>query len=160
MYRISLAVHSQTLSPGGTTRITLAAEPGTNTEAIFADNGAVRSNEVSVSSDETVATAEYNGGGIITVTGVAAGETTITVTAKLHATDFSKLADSETENLDEGADGDGAYLDESTDVTFAFGVTVSGDAPQSSGGGSGGCSAGWGALALLAAVPLVLRRKK
>ena len=33
-------------------------------------------------------------------------------------------------------------------------------APAHSGGGSGGCSAGFGALALLAAVPLLFRRKK
>lgn len=32
--------------------------------------------------------------------------------------------------------------------------------PAPSGGGSGGCSAGWGALALLAVVPLFARRKK
>lgn len=42
-------------------------------------------------------------------------------------------------------------------------AAVKGSAPQptpSGGGGSGGCSAGWGALALLAAVPLFARRKK
>ena len=33
-------------------------------------------------------------------------------------------------------------------------------APAHSGGGGGGCSAGFGALALLAAVPLIFRRKK
>ena len=39
-------------------------------------------------------------------------------------------------------------------------VTVIAGAPQHSSGGCGGCSAGFGALALLAAVPLMFRRKK
>lgn len=40
-------------------------------------------------------------------------------------------------------------------------AAVKDSAPQPSGGGSGGgCSAGWGALALLAVVPLFARRKK
>ena len=55
----------------------------------------------------------------------------------------------ENANIAEGTfDADGNY------------VIGSPSTPQHSGGGSGGCSAGFGALALLAAVPLLRMRKK
>lgn len=44
--------------------------------------------------------------------------------------------------------------------TATCNVTVIAGAPQHSSGSGGGCSAGFGALALLAAVPLMFRRKK
>ena len=55
---------------------------------------------------------------------------------------------------------DGGELIDNGDGTFTVKAPATQSAPAHSGGGSGGCSAGFGALALLAAVPLLFRRKK
>ena len=55
---------------------------------------------------------------------------------------------------------DGGEVIKNDDGTFTVKAPATPAAPAHSGGGSGGCSAGFGALALLAAVPLLFRRKK
>lgn len=55
---------------------------------------------------------------------------------------------------------EGGELIKNDDGTFTVKAPATPAAPAHSGGGSGGCSAGFGALALLAAVPLLFRRKK
>ena len=108
-----------------------------------------------------IATVDANG----IVTGVAEGTATITatpadtsmgaVTAQCLVT-VTKAAEETpgTDPTDPGTDPTGPSTDPTDPGTD--------DKPaQPSGGGSGGgCSAGFGALALLAAVPLLLRRKK
>ena len=137
----------------------MSASGGTAPDGAFGDAGAVRADEVGPLSisDGNIASAEY-AGGKITVTGKSIGETTLTMQVKLHPTDFSSLTN-ETPEYEN---------DDTIDFTFSLPVRVVAEAQNggsssgsgSSGGGGGGCSAGFGALTLLAAVPLLFRRKK
>lgn len=137
----------------------MSASGGTAPDGAFGDAGAVRADEVGPLSisDGNIASAEY-AGGKITVTGKSIGETTLTMQVKLHPTDFSSLTN-ETPEYEN---------DDTIDFTFSLPVRVVAEAQSggsssgsgSSGGGGGGCSAGFGALTLLAAVPLLFRRKK
>lgn len=72
--------------------------------------------------------------------------------------DFSAEYDAETSIVTFTTEGEVTIPVGGTPVTIAA-VTKSAPAP-SGGSGGGGCSAGWGALALLAVVPLFARKKK
>ena len=89
------------------------------------------------SSDEAIATVDPNG----LVTGVSIGN--VTIKGTITHTD-SALKD----------------LESSLEITVVAATTSDDVKPQPSGSGGGGCSAGFGALALLAALPLLRMRKK
>ena len=89
------------------------------------------------SSDEAVATVDQNG----LVTGVSVGN--VTIKGTITHTD-STLKD----------------LESSLEIAVIEATTSDDVKPQPSGSGGGGCSAGFGALALLAALPLLRMRKK
>ena len=72
--------------------------------------------------------------------------------------DFPAEYDAETSTVTFTTEGEVTIPVGGTPVTIAA-VTKSAPAP-SGGSGGGGCSAGWGALALLAVVPLFAYRKK
>lgn len=72
--------------------------------------------------------------------------------------DFPAEYDAETSTVTFTTEGEVTIPEGGTPVTIAA-VTKSAPAP-SGGSGGGGCSAGWGALALLAVVPLFAYRKK
>lgn len=71
--------------------------------------------------------------------------------------DFPAEYDAETSTVTFTTEGEVTIPMGGTPVTVA---AVTKPAPAPSGGSGGGCSAGWGALALLAVVPLFARRKK
>ena len=71
--------------------------------------------------------------------------------------DFPAEYDAETRTVTFTTEGEVTIPMGGTPVTVA---AVTKSAPAPSGGSGGGCSAGWGALALLAVVPLFARRKK
>ena len=71
--------------------------------------------------------------------------------------DFPAEYDAETSTVTFTTEGEVTIPEGGTPVTIA---AVTKPAPAPSGGSGGGCSAGWGALALLAVVPLFARRKK
>lgn len=71
--------------------------------------------------------------------------------------DFPAEYDAETSTVTFTTEGEVTIPEGGTPVTIA---AVTKPAPAPSGGSGGGCSAGWGALALLAVVPLLARRKK
>lgn len=89
------------------------------------------------SSDEAKATVDQTG----LVTGVSVGN--VTIKGTITHTD-SALKD----------------LESSLEITVVAATTSDDVKPQPSGSGGGGCSAGFGALALLAALPLLRMRKK
>ena len=89
------------------------------------------------SSDEAKATVDQNG----LVTGVSVGN--VTIKGTITHTD-SALKD----------------LESSLEIAVVAATTSDDVKPQPSGSGGGGCSAGFGALALLAALPLLRMRKK
>ena len=89
------------------------------------------------SSDEAIATVDQNG----LVTGVSVGN--VTIKGTITHTD-STLKD----------------LESSLEIAVVAATTSDDVKPQPSGSGGGGCSAGFGALALLAALPLLRMRKK
>ena len=89
------------------------------------------------SSDEAIATVDQNG----LVTGVSIGN--VTIKGTITHTD-SALKD----------------LESSLEIAVVAATTSDDVKPQPSGSGGGGCSAGFGALALLAALPLLRMRKK
>lgn len=95
------------------------------------------------SSDETVATVDQNG----LVKAVAVG--TVSISASITRSDFS------VEDVIEFTVVPATTSDDVTPPVTSGDVT-----PPHTGGSGGGCSAGFGALALLAAVPLLCMRKR
>ena len=150
---LSASMDKDEIEVGKTGTITLKLAPAT--DGFSAHSGAVKGMNAEGYDEALVTVEKDEANGTFTVTGVAEGSTEITVTATLYATKFS--------NPTEYVDGDGE------NYVFTFPVTVvaatqSNDSSSGSGstggGGGGGCSAGFGALTLLAAVPLLFRRKK
>lgn len=95
------------------------------------------------SSDESVATVDQSG----LVKALKVGN--VNISATITYSDGSTVIDEE-----------GTIIDEITDnVNFTV-IEATSDVTPSSGSGGGGCSAGFGALALLAALPLLRMRKK
>ena len=83
------------------------------------------------------------------------GVSNTNITGGMFSSDPNECQGMENANIAEGTlDENGNY------VISAPTPAPAPSAPQHSGGGSGGCSAGFGALALLAAVPLLRMRKK
>ena len=157
---LTAKISSNTIAQNENAQITLDTKPGTGT---FGAEGAVRSVDL-LCSPQGIVSAQNDGNGTITVTGLAEGTAVITVSAMLYATNFST--------------GGGYIEDNELDYETSFTVTVTGnvedtpgegdDTPvpepeqpaSSGGGGGGGCSTGLGALALLAVIPLAIRRNK
>ena len=150
---LSASIEPSTITKEGTATIKLTTTPKADS---FDNSGAVRNitlvkeGEGAYDTNVVTVTPGENAASYI-VTAVAPGATDITITADLHNMDFSSLTYSD---------------DDKKTYTFTLPVTVAAEtAPSqpgsgSTGGGGGGCSTGFGALALLAAVPLLLRRKK
>lgn len=128
---------SLTVTKGGTGTVSLDLAPYVT--ANFSKHVSI----TTLNMDKPIATA-YSAEKTVTVKGVNYGTGKLTISAMLRPTYFNG-------NLTETS----ADVPISLDVT----VTVSGDAP-STGGSSGGCSAGFGALALLTAAPFVLSARK
>lgn len=146
---LTASIDTSSLTAESKAVITLTTKPGVPDDA-FGDYGAVR--KISAKSDSSIVLVKQGEeAGKLTVEPLFSGQTTVTVTAYLHRSLSSDP---------------GGYAEEGTLYSFAFPITVSGlpfaaetqDAP--SGGGGGGCSAGFGALALLAAVPLAAFARK
>ena len=136
----AVVVHVESVSLDKTELQLAVGENATLSAAITPEN-ATDKNVTWSSDNETVATVDANG----VVTAAAPGSATITVTTA----DGGKTA---TCAVTVSAGGKTA--------TCAVTVSASPQPAPPSGGGGGGCSAGLGALALLAAVPLFARRKK
>lgn len=157
---LTASIDPSTITKEGTAAITLTTGPGTPENAFDETSGAVRSIALDESYNKDVVTvAQGDNAASYTVTPVASGSTDITITAELYTVDFSTL------------DSTPAYNVGPEKYTFTLPVTVAAEAAPSQpgtsggsgstgGGGGGGCSTGFGALALLAAVPLLFRRKK
>lgn len=147
---LKASIAPSTITKEGTATITLTTTPKADS---FDNSGAVRNitlvkeGEGAYDTNVVTVTPGENAASYI-VTAVAPGATDITITADLHnIMDFSNLTYSD---------------DDKKTYTFTLPVTVASEAAPSQPGstGGGGCSAGFGALALLAAVPLMFRRKK
>ena len=92
------------------------AAGGVAPEGAFGEEGAVRDGEVALSfAKDEIASAEYSGGKI-TLKGIAEGETTLNITAPLHATDFSSLES----NAPGYADGTVDYMPFSVSVKVSY----------------------------------------
>lgn len=128
---------SLTVTKGGTGTVSLDLAPYAT--ANFLKHVSV----TALNMDKPIATA-YSAEKTVTVKGVNYGMGKLTISAMLRPTYFN-----------------GSLKETSTDVPISLDVMVivSGDAP-STGGSSGGCSSGFGALALLAAAPFVLSARK
>ena len=121
---------------------------------------AIANGVVEVSTDEgdsgvvTIDTSALATDGKLTITGAKAGTETATITVTVYKVDYGSTPIQPDTNSP-------------TEYTFELAAEVGGTTPpqpggsgSTGGGGGGGCSAGFGALTLLAAVPLLFRRKK
>ena len=152
---LTASIMSSSITLNETTTITLRPAPGTPKYAFNNETGAVRAIG-HISSVPNIVNITDNGNGEFSVTGNTIGSTIITITADVHPYVFEK----------------DSYSDVPEDVSkckFVFNVNVaSNPQPESNGtsattytGGGGGCSTGFGALALLALVPLfAMKRRK
>ena len=168
----SLSLPSSTVDVNGTAEIAFILSPAMSNNgaapvgAFDIETGAVRAvegTEMFTFGEEGIVDASYSNG-IITLTGKAVGTTTMTVTVSFHPTQLDSLTSNDDTNSDTTLQPQYVGDEDAQVLTFSVPVNVKTVAPSGSGtsggGGGGGCSAGFGALTLLAAVPLLFRRKK